>query len=441
MIAIFAPTSTNRLEYLLHHAISVTWGDTYRLYNKEEPFLQEVAEAKINYSNQAMEGALWIPPAGLLAETGLRPLYPEMSWKNDTPHCFPTTVPGADLDWDPFSACFYYLSRYEELLPHTPDQHGRFRAEGSLAYRNECLQLAVVDRWLAETAEKLHKKFPAFTTRKKKCCFHPTYDIDQFFAYREKPALRNSAATLRQLLNGNWEGFRNRWQVRAGRKPDPYDTFALLQHLHEAEGLNPHYFVLFAPHSRHDKGLRPDNPTFRNRLKTLAEKGTIGLHGAYNTAFAQPEQLKTEADALSQCIGRPVTSHRAHYLRMRLPESVRYLTAAGITDDYSMGYANHTGFRAGTCKPFQYYDLLQERPLPLTLHPLLFMENAFFSCTDRSEPALWQQIQPLLEECIRFSGEMVTLFHNPSFGPMPGHDLPVPELYQHIIHYIKMTCQ
>ena len=133
MIAIFAPNSTNRLEYLIHHAISVTWGNTYRLFDKQESFLQEVAEAKINYSDQPMEGALWIPPAGLLAETGLRPLHPGIIWHNGTPHCFPTGVQGADLDWDPLSACFYFLSRYEEYLPHTADRHGRYQAAESTA--------------------------------------------------------------------------------------------------------------------------------------------------------------------------------------------------------------------------------------------------------------------------------------------------------------------
>ena len=440
MIAIFAPTSTNRLEYLLHHAICVTWGDTYRLFNEQESFLQEVAEAKINYSDQPMEGALWIPPAGLLAETGLRPLHPGISWHNGTPHCFPTGVPGADQDWDPLSACFYFLSRYEEYMPHTADRHGRYQAEESTAAQNGFLQMAVVDHWLEDLAEALHRKFPAFMPVTSKVRFQPTYDIDQAYAYREKGFLINAAGFAKQLLHGNLKGIGNRAKVLAGRESDPYDTFALLRQLHEDEGLHPLHFVLFAPRSTHDKGISPENSTFRELVRHLKDDGKVGLHASYGS-FHKQEALQHEKTALSECTGDKVTGNRFHYLRLSLPESYRDLVATGITDDYSMGYASNAGFRAGTCHPFQYFDLQQEKELPLTIHPLLFMENCFFNNEERTEAALWRQVKPLLDEAIRYGGEIVTLFHNHSFGPMPGHDLPIPELYLKIIHYIKEQCR
>ena len=136
-----------------------------------------------------------------------------------------------------------------------------------------------------------------------------------------------------------------------------------------------------------------------------------------------------------------MTGNRFHYLRLSLPESYRNLVAAGITDDYSMGYTSNAGFRAGTCTPFQYFDLQQEKALPLTIHPLLLMENCFFNSEERSEAALWRQVRPLLDEAVRYGGEIVTLFHNHSFGPMPGHDLPTMELYLHLIKYMHDTCR
>ena len=440
MIAIFANDPTNRLEYLLHYAISERWGHPYKLCFTEESLMEEQAEAKINYSKQPMEGAFWISPDGLLSETGIRPMKPQMTWRNGPPYSFINKADGTDLDWDPFAACFYFLSRYEELQQHMTDEHGRFRAEECVAVQNGCLQQAVVDHWLEDLAEALHRKFPAFMPVTSKVRFQPTYDIDQAYAYREKGFLINAAGFAKQLLHGNLKGIGNRAKVLAGRESDPYDTFALLRQLHEDEGLHPLHFVLFAPRSTHDKGISPENSTFRELVRHLKDDGKVGLHASYGS-FRNQEALRNEKAALSECLGDKVTENRFHYLRLSLPESYRNLVATGITDDYSMGYASSAGFRAGTCHPFQYFDLQQEKELPLTIHPLLFMENCFFNSEERTEAALWRQVKPLLDEAIRYGGEIVTLFHNHSFGPMPGHDLPIPELYLKIIHYIKEQCR
>ncbi len=440
MIAVFSTGTSPRLEYILHHIITVMWGHPYRIFQSEDEFVESSAEAKINYSDLQLEGAFRISPHELLLETGIRQLKPEITWHDGTPHCFLEKLPGADMDWDPIAACFYFLSRYEEMLPHTPDAHGRFHAEDSVAFQNNFLHLAVVDRWVAELAGALHRMFPAFNPAPRKASFQPTYDIDQAYAYREKGFMINAAGFAKQLLHGDWNGIRNRAQVLAGGKSDPYDTFALLRQLHEDKGLNPLYFVLFAPRSTHDKGISPGNRAFRELVRRLKDDGKVGLHASYGS-FRNQEALRHEKTALSECLGDEVTGNRFHYLRLSLPESYRNLVAVGITDDYSMGYTSNAGFRAGSCTPFQHFDLQQEKALPLTIHPLLLMENCFFNSEERSEAALWRQVRPLLDESIRYGGEIVTLFHNHSFGPMPGHDLPTMELYLHLIKYMHDTCR
>jgi hypothetical protein len=438
MIAVFSEKDSPRLEYILHHIITVMWGHPYRLFLSEDAFAETEAEAKINYSDLPLEGAFRISPHGLLSETGVLQRRPKITWRDGTPYCFLDQSPDADTDGDPLAACFYFLSRYEEMLSHTPDAHGRFRAEESVAFQDRFLHLAVVDRWMAELAGALQRMFPAFHPVPHKARFHPTYDIDIAYAYREKGFMTNAAGFAKQLLHGDWNGIRNRAQVLAGRKSDPYDTFDTLQQRHRNEGLHPTYFVLFAPRGRYDKGIAPERPAFRQRITSLAEEAEMGIHASYAASSEkEPLRLLSEKEALATLLHRKVTANRFHYLHFRLPESYRLLLQAGITEDYSMGFANAAGFRAGTCNPFYFFDLERNEATPLRIHPLLFMENAFFGCHDRSEANLWQQMQPLLDECIRFGGEIVTLFHNHSFGELPGHDLPVPTLHSQIIHYIK----
>jgi len=53
-----------------------------------------------------------------------------------------------------------------------------------------------------------------------------------------------------------------------------------------------------------------------------------------------------------------------------LPNSYLQLIKAGISNDYRMGYKNTTGFRAGTCSPFFWYDLQLEKSTHLLVHPI-----------------------------------------------------------------------
>lgn len=438
MICIFSPANSPRLEYVLQHLCEVLWGNSYRIFRDEKAFRAQPADARINYSGQELEDAFRIPVHGLLFEEDIHPQNIEIKWEKDFPYCFALAeTAGNGTDWDVFSACFYFLSRYEEYLPFTPDAHGRFPAEASLAFRRHCLQLPLVDLWAEYLAGKLQQMFPAFSVPARKARFLPTYDIDIACAFRGKSRLLNLAGALRQKLRGDSEGLKLRRDVRAGLVPDPYDTFGQLEKLHAEEQLQPHYFVLFARRSRFDKGISPGNKAFRQLVRRLSEEGAVGIHASYRSAFAPSCRIRKETAALSRCTGKTTDSNRCHYLRMRLPHTYRNLIAAGIRDDYSMGYSTQAGFRAGSCTPFRFFDLESNRTTALTLHPLLLMENAFFAGEDHSEETLWNQVRPLLDQVLHYGGEAVTLFHNPSFGSMPGHDLPVPALYSRIIHYIK----
>lgn len=79
---------------------------------------------------------------------------------------------------------------------------------------------------------------------------------------------------------------------------------------------------------------------------------------------------------LEKVIGKPVTSSRQHFLRLRLPETYRELERIGIKEDHSMGFADAVGFRAGTCTPFPFYDLEQDRETDLMIFPFEVMDSA-----------------------------------------------------------------
>jgi hypothetical protein len=106
--------------------------------------------------------------------------------------------------------------------------------------------------------------------------------------------------------------------------------------------------------------------------------------------------------------------NRHHFLAQREPEHTTALAEAGITDDFSMGYADVAGFRLGTCRPVRWFDPVAMRLTHLTLHPMTVME-----CTlDRPEymNLNYEQARStcfsLLYQVAKHHGEAVLLWHN-----------------------------
>ena len=98
----------------------------------------------INYSSEDIPGALKIAPDTLLFETGVsqREIF-ITEWKG-LPVFFQTSSL-SDLPFDIFAASFFLVSRYEEYSDFHPDEHGRYQASSSLAFKNGFLGIPVID--------------------------------------------------------------------------------------------------------------------------------------------------------------------------------------------------------------------------------------------------------------------------------------------------------
>ena len=105
-----------------------------------------------------------------------------------------------DLPFDLFAASFYLISRYEEYLPFNADQHGRFEANQSLAFKNGFLYDPIVDQWVCTLADMLHQKFHDFKPCEREFKFIPTIDIDNAYAYLYKGTVRTIGAAMRDLF-------------------------------------------------------------------------------------------------------------------------------------------------------------------------------------------------------------------------------------------------
>ena len=408
MIFIYSKKQTERLKYITQHVFNRILGVQFQLCEDITAF-EKYQGCKINYSDVAIENVLSIVPHSLLFEKNITAQKVEISIYKNMPICFQTKQLDEILPFDIFAACFFFLSRYEEYLPHQQDEHQRYDGTKSIAYQNHFLHLAIVDRWIEELATAIKNAYPNIVFSDRKYSFIPTYDVDIAYAYRHKGFWLNAAGYIRHLKD-----FKKRTKVLWGKCQDPYDTYDYLSNLHQLYGLRPCYFFLAAKkRSRHDKNTNCNSKAFQNLIKKLAENADIGLHASYFVK-EYPQKVDFELDFLQKITQKSVTKNRHHYLRFSLPKSYQLLESKGIKEEYSMGYIQQVGFRAGTCNSFLFFDLQNNRSTEMEIFPLFFMENAFYKMQNPEE--ILTYLEPYIDEIKRYKGVLVTLFHNQTFG-------------------------
>jgi hypothetical protein len=364
---------------------------------------------KICYSAEPEEGAVNVFPSALLSETGLHNEIPAHTEYQGMPCLFPVK-PGADLPFDPFAMAFYILSRMEEYLPFEADEHGRFTEKNSIQYKLGLLHEPVVNRLAFMVLEILQKKFPQLVPEVN-YSFLPTIDVDIAFAHIGKDPLRAAGGFAKLLLRSDFGGLGQRLQTIRGKMKDPYDNFDLHQDLAEEYNTGLIYFFLLGNYGEYDKMLSYRNRRMRELVRDIASEVETGIHPSY-ASFGKVDKIKSEITRLEGITHEPVTRHRAHFLRIRFPDSFRNLVKLGITDDYSLGYSAVNGFRAGTSTPFFFYDLLKEEISGLKLHPFITMDSAFIDHLNLTPEEALAEASQLIEKVKKWGGEAIGIWHN-----------------------------
>jgi hypothetical protein len=321
---------------------------------------------------------------------------------------------------DVLAHAFFELSRYEEYIAKNRDIHGRFTGVQSHAFKNGYLQRPIVHEIAEGLKQKLRQRYPNLFFKNLKPCFLPTYDIDSAWRYAHKGWVRPVLAGSRDLLNGNFKNLRTRIQVQQGRVEDPDFVFSYLDKLHHDYQLKPIYFWLLGDYAKYDKSISSNNVHLQDLIREIASKYAVGIHPSYRSNQAVPI-LKMEINRLKDILKSKaveITSSRQHFLKLTLPETYRRLLAAGITNDYTMGYADQIGFRAGVAIPFNWYDIENEVVTDLKIHPFQVMDVTLQQYLKLSPNDAITVVKPLIESIKTFGGNFTTLWHNSSLSEM-----------------------
>lgn len=410
MILIYSHKITNRQRYIFKTIFTDVLVTDIEITDNQEHF-ESFDGAKINYSTNQLNSGIFFQCSSILFETGINDQNISV-FEFEENKCFFSVGRDSVFPFDPFAASFYLISRYEEYLPHIKDEHERFVASESLALQHNFIEDPLVNIWANRIALEIEKHYPNFKFTERKFEFVSTLDIDNAYAYKNKGFLRIAGGLLKSFPQGT---FSERLKILSNKELDPYDTFDYQNEIHKAHNIKPTYFFLLGDYGVNDKNIPVKNKQFQSLIKSLADYYTIGIHPSY-ASNQNTETLQKEIRRLQDITHRNTSKSRQHFLKLNLPGTYRNLIDNDIIEDYTMGYAEVSGFRASICSPYYFYDLDTEITTKLKIVPFSIMEATLKYYNKLSAEDALIKIKALMQKVKTVKGTFVSVWHNESLS-------------------------
>lgn len=404
---VFVDQVTERLQYTFdfvfrQHGIACD-------FTNDRSFFETASGTKLNYSFYPFENTAQLEPSGLLFDEHIdKKLKIEKADWNGT-ECL-----SIDRKTDPFAAIFYVLSRYEEYVVQQRDRHDRFEAKNSILFRFGWLQQQIVERWVEAICRTYLPEQLETLASGRKVTVIPSFDIDNTFAYKWKGGWRKWLATLRDLVKKNSGRLQERKRVNAGTQKDPYDTFAMIEDIAKRFS-NTRVFWLLGDYGEYDRNISWHDPRHQRLIRTIAQVARVGLHPSYASNVSD-KRLSEEKQRLAQITGKTVSESRQHFLKLALPQTYNRLIAEGFTKDYTLGYADQPGFRAGTAHPFFFFDLDRNEATTYKLIPFAYMDGTLNEYLGLSIAESNAVVKTLADEVKAYGGVFCFIWHNETIG-------------------------
>lgn len=410
MILILVENITNRLEYTFDFIFKER-GLDYKFTTRIEEYDQYPANRRLNYSHHDSVNR-HLTPSELLFDIDVN------HYKIDKAKFQDVECLSINEQKDPVASIFYVLTRYEEYHSTNLDEHKRFQFKYSLLHKFEWIEKAVCDRWAKQIVDIVDPELLLQDSiirglMSSQEILSPTFDIDNAFAYKHKSGIRRLGAIVKDIIKWRKHRRQERKRVEKGEH-DPYDTFDLIQEINKRFDKS-NIFWLVRSKGGNDRNLPLSNAEHQALIKRMAAAGAVNLHPSYKS-YQNSSVIQSEKRALEDVIGSVVETSRFHYLRFNLPTSYQSLIEAGIKHDYSMGFAEHFGFRIGTARAYPWFDLSSNQVTELMVHPFVYMDGTFNEYMHLSIQQSKEVIDQLMKEVKMYGGDFCFIWHNETIG-------------------------
>jgi len=398
-ILIYSLVKSERLIYTLDFFFK-SKGQHYTLTNDLDHFVAYKL-TKINYSTENLPATLSIVPSELLFEKNINSnINLTRNQKGNT-----WLINGEP---DPLSVVFFFLSRYEEYISSVRDNFGRFEAKQSIAYQNGLLERPICDILVKMIWQKLDLDYSKVKSKFKTIA---SFDIDVAWAYKNKGWKRSLMSSTKDLLSGRFST--GRFRTMMNQTKDPFDNYELIQTI--AEKHPTILFFLLGNWGKYDKNIHWENKALQTTITSFVNKAKIGIHPSF-AAFLNEQKVSEEIERLNLILQNDIADSRQHFLRLKLPDSYQLLIKQGIKNDYTMGFADHFGFRAGTSFPFYFFDLKNNETVNFKIYPFAYMDGTLKDYIGMSPEESIAVIKTLREDIENVGGHFISVWHNHSIG-------------------------
>jgi hypothetical protein len=418
MVYIFTDFSSTRLDYVLKVIFNSILKTEYKLVPWDEFLKLNNGEARINYSHKILNEVVNIVPHDILKETEIISQKIDIEWLKGNPFFFRTSESSV-FNFDLFACAFYMLSRYEEYLEFIPDKHGRFRAEESLAFKNNFLELPVVNIWAGLLKEEIQNRCLSVAFSKLNYNYINTFDIDVAYKYKGKKNRLIILSSLRSLLLGNKTDIKDRWNYFFNNSLDSYDVYEYIEKIRKKYKSKHIFFFQMGRYGKYDKSLSQKSSAFKKLIKSIQLTTDIGIHPSYKSN-SNNKLLVKEIGHLETILEKKVVLSRQHFLKMTFPETFESLIDEGIQHDFTMGFASQIGFRAGICSAFPFFNLQKNEERNLEITPFQIMDGTLHDYLKLTPKESIEKIQLIVAEIRKVNGTFVSLWHNSSLCEQDG---------------------
>jgi hypothetical protein len=338
---------------------------------------------------------------------------------------------------DVIASSFFLLSRYEEILkPVCRDRYGRFLAKDSLVFQQGYGNRPLVDeygallrKWLRELGVKVPPEKFFFSK------VYLTHDVDVPFRFERFSVVCKQY--IKNMLHYNY--CKSPLKKYIDERYDDFYTFpVIIAYDRDCKEKLPHipvesiYFLISVGSIFNRSYYNFGSRKIARLTKTFDESGAIlGFHVSHEAGI-DPQKIPDEMTRFTKNLKSYSGFSRHHYLRWREPEDVVYMEQAGITDDFTMSYADAVGFRVGTCRPYRFINPRTKALSNIVIHPLTIMECTLDGYMHLDYEHAFETCKDIVKRVYECRGELVLLWHNAAFLGSNYQKT----LYKHILDYI-----
>jgi len=335
---------------------------------------------------------------------------------------------GVTIHYDILGLTYWMLNRLEEIESNDLDNHQRFPATKSHAFRHGYLERPVIDEWLIILAQVIERVWPQLVLKQHTFSIKVSHDVDRpSYAFTPWLSIGRIMVNelikdykIRTLVTTPYLKLTTRKQLHS---TDPYNTFDWLMDMSEANNLqSAFYFICGRTDAKRDANYELEYTVIRQLMRRIHNRGhEIGLHPSYGT-YQHPVLIKSEAERLKKiCTEENIVQSfwggRMHYLRWGHPTTLQAWNDAGMDYDSTLGYADSPGFRCGTCFEYPAFNPITQQQLAIRIRPLIVMEGTIIESAylglGVGDRAL-NRILKLKDICYRVHGCFLLLWHNSS---------------------------